>query len=191
MLSVGSRHYVPFVVMALAATGCAARPAASSSVASDAAPNDAERSSPPGYGSAADAPASTEEVGLRDEVEKKAKSDDARGSVAPTAAAQAPAPRPAESAKDGESAAPPRDASSALARFDQAEAALLRAFAAAGGISAAGGRCTDVCKAIDSMRRAADGVCRLDAGRCPDAKARLARAEDRARASCTACGASP
>ena len=187
MLSVESRHYVPFVVLALAATGCAARPAEPSSPTSDAAPAPTERSSQAGLG----APESAEEAGLRDETKKKAESDDARASTAPTPAAQAPAPRAVESTKEGEPAAAPRDASSALAQFDQAEASLLRTLAAAGGISAAGGRCADVCKAIDSMRRAADGVCRLDAGRCPDAKARLARAEDRAKASCSACGTSP
>jgi hypothetical protein len=63
--------------------------------------------------------------------------------------------------------------------------------AAAGGVSAASGRCNDVCKAIDSMRRATDGVCRLAADRCPDARARLARAEDRAKASCATCEKSP
>jgi hypothetical protein len=191
MLSVGSRRYLSIVGIALAASGCAARPAASASGSSEASPNRVEGSGQPGYGSDVRAAAPATEAELQGESKEKVQADDARASSVPMAPAQAPSPRPAESSKDGAFATPPRDAIRAVAELEQAEAALLRTLAAAGGVSAAAGRCSDVCKAIDSMRRAADGVCRLDAGRCPDARARLARAEDRAKASCATCGTSP
>jgi hypothetical protein len=37
------------------------------------------------------------------------------------------------------------------------------------------------------MRRSADQICNLDASRCTDARARLTKAEERAKNSCPAC----
>ncbi|MBL9025273.1 MAG: hypothetical protein JNL21_23975 [Myxococcales bacterium] len=52
---------------------------------------------------------------------------------------------------------------------------------------ATGDRCTTVCKALASMRRSADQICTLDAQRCPDARARVTKAEERAKSACPAC----
>jgi hypothetical protein len=52
-------------------------------------------------------------------------------------------------------------------------------------------RCSIVCDALASMRRAADHVCQLDASRCGDVKVRVSRAEERAKSACPACVATP
>jgi hypothetical protein len=53
-------------------------------------------------------------------------------------------------------------------------------------------RCDVVCRALASIRRSADRLCELstdDPGRCKDARARVTKAEDRARGACPTCAA--
>ncbi len=74
--------------------------------------------------------------------------------------------------------------------FDQAERELESAFDGKNTVGApltSGDRCMTVCKALASMRRSADEICNLDASRCTDARARLTKAEERAKSSCPAC----
>lgn len=56
---------------------------------------------------------------------------------------------------------------------------------------ATGDKCTIVCKALASMRKSADQICTLDATRCTDARARLTKAEERAKGACPACSSTP
>jgi hypothetical protein len=49
------------------------------------------------------------------------------------------------------------------------------------------GTCETACDALASMRRAADRVCVLDAARCGPARARVERAAERVKASCSEC----
>ena len=54
--------------------------------------------------------------------------------------------------------------------------------------AAQGGDCATACKALDSMRRAADRLCQLDPGdRCAKARQKVSDAKDRVRASCPSC----
>jgi MYXO-CTERM domain-containing protein len=54
--------------------------------------------------------------------------------------------------------------------------------------AAQGGDCATACRALDSMRRAADHLCELDPGdRCAKARQRVTAATDRVRASCPDC----
>jgi hypothetical protein len=54
--------------------------------------------------------------------------------------------------------------------------------------AAQGADCDTACRALDSMRRAADRLCVLDPGaRCAQARQRVAAATDRVRASCPGC----
>ena len=75
--------------------------------------------------------------------------------------------------------------------FDRAEKELELALSdkdAAGQPLATGtDRCTLVCKALASMRRSADQICGIDASRCGDARARVTKAEQRAKDACPAC----
>lgn len=86
---------------------------------------------------------------------------------------------------------PSYDVSSAAADLDLAEKELDLALAdkdAAGQPLATGtDRCTVVCKALASMRRSADQICGIDASRCADARARVMKAEQRAKDACPAC----
>lgn len=59
------------------------------------------------------------------------------------------------------------------------------------GLATTSDRCTLVCDALASMRRAADRVCVLDATRCGDAKTRVSGAEERAKSACPACAQTP
>ena len=92
----------------------------------------------------------------------------------------------------GQAASPPDTpmTQSPFDDLDKAERELLRAIderpTVAEGLSTAD-RCTTVCKALASMRRSADQICTLDASRCTDARARVTRAEDRAKSACPAC----
>jgi len=53
---------------------------------------------------------------------------------------------------------------------------------------AQGGDCATACKALDSMRRAADRLCQLDPGdRCAKARQKVADATARVNASCPSC----
>jgi hypothetical protein len=56
-------------------------------------------------------------------------------------------------------------------------------------LSAGTDTCQTVCKALASMRNAADHVCELAKDRCDDAKSRVTRAENRAKESCPLCAA--
>jgi hypothetical protein len=80
-----------------------------------------------------------------------------------------------------------------LRDLDAAESDLDRALSAARGIASSGATstCESVCRAVSSMQRAADGICRLDEARCAEARARVVRAEERARAVCTSCPRRP
>jgi hypothetical protein len=50
--------------------------------------------------------------------------------------------------------------------------------------------CSLACRALESMRRAAEHLCSLDPGaRCADARAKVGRAAERVRASCPSCDA--
>jgi hypothetical protein len=86
---------------------------------------------------------------------------------------------------------PSYDVSSAAADLDTAEKELDLALAdkdAAGQPLATGtDRCTVVCKALASMRRSADQICGIDASRCEGARARVTKAEQRAKDACPAC----
>ena len=86
---------------------------------------------------------------------------------------------------------PSYNVSSATADLDSAEKELELALAdkdAAGQPLATGtDRCTVVCKALASMRRSADQICGIDASRCADARARVNKAEQRAKDACPAC----
>jgi hypothetical protein len=81
--------------------------------------------------------------------------------------------------------------SSAAADLDSAEKELELALAdkdAAGQPLATGtDRCTLVCKALASMRRSADQICGIDASRCEGARARVTKAEQRAKDACPVC----
>lgn len=74
--------------------------------------------------------------------------------------------------------------------FDKAEHELADALDPAKAVPLATDRCTLVCKALASMRTAASHLCELTADdRCDDAKARLAKAESRAKEACPVCSA--
>lgn len=108
-------------------------------------------------------------------------------SPAATGAAQEGSP-----ALAGQTASPPDTPTiqSPFEELDKAEKELLRAIderpTVAEGLSTAD-RCTTVCRALASMRRSAEQICTLDASRCTDARARVTRAEDRAKSACPAC----
>ena len=58
------------------------------------------------------------------------------------------------------------------------------------------GQCEQMCKALDSMRRATGRICELvgassDAYKCTEAKAKLVEAESKVKTSCGACASSP
>lgn len=80
------------------------------------------------------------------------------------------------------------------AAFDAAEASLNLAFDGKGEngvpLSTDADRCAAVCRALSSMRDAAAHLCQLDASRCEGVRARVTKAEARAKDSCPAC-ASP
>jgi hypothetical protein len=52
--------------------------------------------------------------------------------------------------------------------------------------------CATACRALDSMRRATERICRIDPGEpCLKARDKVARAEQRVRAACPDCAAGP
>ena len=74
-------------------------------------------------------------------------------------------------------AAPSNDAEAAMAEVNRDYASALAA------------DCTMACQALDSMRRATEHLCTLDAGdRCATARQKLADATAHVRAACPACG---
>jgi hypothetical protein len=76
--------------------------------------------------------------------------------------------------------------------LDRAERELEGALAgkdAQGEPLSSGDRCTVVCKALGSMRRSADEICKLEPARCDAARSRVSKAELRAKDACPACAA--
>jgi hypothetical protein len=63
-------------------------------------------------------------------------------------------------------------------------------------LEASAGSCTAACRALGSMERAADQLCKLassseDAGRCDDARGKLIAARERVRTACGSCPGGP
>ncbi len=57
---------------------------------------------------------------------------------------------------------------------------------------AGAGDCATACRALDSMRRAAERICAIDPGLpCQKAREKVAHAEQRVRAACPECAAAP
>jgi hypothetical protein len=102
-----------------------------------------------------------------------------------------PAPAPQAQAQPGFEAGStkPRTVDEALAALAKAEQELATSIDSKKAEPLATDRCTVICKALASMRHAASELCELtDDGRCDDAKARLAKAETRAKEACPTCG---
>lgn len=118
--------------------------------------------------------------------------------MSPTTAGAAAdaAPEQREPASPGTTA--PTTLGEATTELDGAEKALDALFAQSTTPSAppspesmaADGRCVDVCRALESMKRARDHVCKLAEGepsRCSNANERVERAKARAVAACPSC----
>ena len=107
--------------------------------------------------------------------------EEAERFAAPPGRAVAPSAKPAEGA-----AAPTptlqTELQQALMQLQEAESRLSRGPA----------DCVRACKSLESMKRSAAHICKLEpppgAGRCADARRRVARASRRVRSSCGECG---
>lgn len=126
--------------------------------------------------------------------QKAAQAPAAREMEATTAADAAPAEPTSPQAGTTE----PTTLDEATRALDGAERALIDLFPRApsegAGPSpeamASEGRCVDVCRALESMKRARDHVCKLAEGepvRCTNANERVERAKARAVAACPTC----
>ncbi len=129
-------------------------------------------------------------------------------SVLPACGGAMPSAAPPAAEPASESAAPSSlragTADEAVGELDAAERELDRLLGGSGDATGPGGLkkegeerplaggdgCSIACRALASMRRAADHLCEL-AGegdtRCSDARARVGRASDRVRGSCASC----
>lgn len=95
-----------------------------------------------------------------------------------TAPEAAPAPGVPPSSTSGGYARPPDARAGARMELQQAETQL----------SASLGDCATACRALASMERAAEHLCRLDSGdECSDARARVTAARSRVQTSCGGC----
>ena len=117
-----------------------------------------------------------------------AKSADAPSQAAADAPAEPPAyPQPGLQAPSGPTSPPETE----TAEFDAAERDLLRALVGTHEVGShpltTDEKCSQVCKALGSMRRSAASICALEPGRCENVKGRLKKAEERASGACPVC----